>query len=142
MPLTFYYSPFSTSSVTDAVLAELEHGRAEKIADRVKVSLKDSEQRTENYLTKVNPNGLVPALVHDGVQIWESAAITIYLGELFGTDGAEPLFPKPGPARGEALKWIVWGNTHLSANGFAVHAAHGAKDEVRRREPCGTTWIN
>ena len=45
---------------------------------------------------RLNPNGRVPTLVHDGVAIWESAAITIYLGETFGEAESVPrnlLFP-------------------------------------------------
>jgi glutathione S-transferase len=60
---------------------------------------------------KLNPNGKVPLIVHDGVAIWESAAITIYLGETFGVE--KGLYPAPGPKRGEAMKWIVWTNVTL-----------------------------
>ena len=60
---------------------------------------------------KLNPNGSVPTLVHDGVAIWESAAITIYLGETFGVE--TKLWPAAGPKRGEAMKWVVWANVTL-----------------------------
>ena len=49
--------------------------------------------------------------VHDGVAIFESAAIQLYLGELFGV--AKGLYPAPGPKRGEVMKWIVWTNVTL-----------------------------
>jgi glutathione S-transferase len=49
--------------------------------------------------------------VHDGVSIWESAAITIYLGETFGEKAK--LWPAAGPKRGEAMKWVVWTNVSL-----------------------------
>jgi len=60
---------------------------------------------------RLNPNGKVPVLVHDGKAIWESAAITLYLGEIFGI--AKGLYPDPGPERGEAMKWVVWSNVTL-----------------------------
>src|SRR6185312_8799587 len=56
-------------------------------------------------------DGKVLVLVHDGKAIWESAAITLYLGEIFGV--AEGLYPEPGPERGEAMKWVVWSNVTL-----------------------------
>ena len=53
----------------------------------------------------------MPCIVHDGTPIWESAAITIYLGELFGT--AKKLWPEAGPRRGEAMKRVVWTNVSV-----------------------------
>ena len=101
MGLKFYFAPFSTANVTTAVLAELEHGRSEPIAERVEVSLQNGDTRTEQYLTEVNPNGMVPAIVHDDVPIWESSAITMYLGENFGVERKvkEPRLEKERTAR-------------------------------------------
>ena len=53
----------------------------------------------------------VPLLVHDGTAIFESVAIMIHLGETFGVE--KKLFPPPGLARAEALKWLVWCNVSL-----------------------------
>jgi glutathione S-transferase len=50
-------------------------------------------------------------IVHDGTAIFESAAITMYLGETFGVE--KKLYPAPGPKRGEAMKWITWTNVTL-----------------------------
>jgi glutathione S-transferase len=106
MSLTFYYAPFSTASVTDAVLAALG-----LTFERITLNISKGETRTPAYL-KVNPNGTVPTLIHDGVILWESAAITMYLGEVFGI--AAGLYPAAIPQRGEAMKWIVWGNVCLA----------------------------
>jgi glutathione S-transferase len=75
--------------------------------ERVKLDIKAGDNKKPDYL-KIDPNGRVPCIVHDGVSIWESAAITIYLGEMFGT--AKKLWPEAGPHRGEAMKWVVWTN--------------------------------
>src|SRR5580765_4708503 len=83
MSLTFYYSPQSTASLTELVIEELGIP-----VEKVKVDLK-SKERPE--LLKVNANNKVPVIVHDGTPIFESAAITIYLGEQFGT--AKGLWP-------------------------------------------------
>lgn len=106
MSLTFYGAPQSTASLTEAVLAELALD-----CTRVVLDISAGDTRTPEFL-QINPNGRVPVLVHDGVPIWESAAITIYLGELHGV--AAGLYPAAGPARGEAMKWIVWSNVNLA----------------------------
>lgn len=105
MSLTFYYSPMSTATLTDLVLEELAVP-----CERVRIDLRKGETRAQEFL-RVNPNGKVPVLVHDGTAIWESAAITLYLGEIFGV--AKGLYPEPGPERGEAMRWIVWANVSL-----------------------------
>jgi glutathione S-transferase len=105
MSLTFYYAPMSTASITELILEELGVP-----CDRVKLDLQNGDTKKPEYLA-VNPNGKVPCIVHDGTAIWESAALTIYLGETFGVERG--LFPAPGPRRGEAMKWIVWTNVTL-----------------------------
>lgn len=105
MSLTFYYAPMSSASITELVLEELGVP-----CDKVKLDLQKGDTRKPEFLA-VNPNGKVPCIVHDGTAIWESAALTIYLGETFGVERS--LFPAPGPRRGEAMKWIVWTNATL-----------------------------
>src|SRR6185437_3265067 len=95
MSLTFYYSPMSTAVITELVLDELAVP-----CERIRIDLKKGESRTPEFL-RLNPNGKVPMLVHDGIPIWESVAITLYLGEIFGV--AKGLYPEPGPERGEAM---------------------------------------
>ena len=79
--------------------------------ERVQLSLQAGDTLKPEFLN-LNPNGRVPTLVHDGTVLWESAAITLYLGETFGEEPG--LFPPPGPKRGEAMKWIVWSNVTLA----------------------------
>ena len=129
MTLTFYRVPLSTSNATDAIFAELEHSLDTKLCERVELSFKAGDTKAPSFL-KINPNGLVPVLVHDGVPIWESAAITMYLGELYGmkavrdegikagtADEGNQLYPALGPQRGEAMKWIVWTNVTIADAG-------------------------
>jgi glutathione S-transferase len=106
MSLTFYYAPMSTSNITEAVLAELGTP-----CECVKLDISAGDTRKPNFL-KINPNGRVPVIVHEGTPIWESSAITMYLGEVFGVESK--LYPKPGPKRGEAMKWIAWSNVTLA----------------------------
>lgn len=105
MSLVFYYAPMSTASLTTFVVEELGVP-----CERVKLDIRTGETKKSEFL-RVNPNGRVPCIVHDGTPIWESAAITMYLGEMFGVE--KKLYPAPGPKRGEAMKWIVWTNVTL-----------------------------
>ena len=105
MSLTFYYSPQSSASPVHFTLEELGIPY-----DKVIIDIKAGAQKQPEFL-KLNPNGRVPLLVHDGVAIFESAAIQIYLGETFGVE--KGIYPAPGPKRGEVLKWIIWTNVTL-----------------------------
>lgn len=105
MSLVFHYAPFSTASLTHWALEELGIPY-----EKVKLDLQKGEASKPEFLA-LNPNGKVPTLVHDGVPIFESAAIVAYLGETFGVD--KGLYPAPGPRRGEALSWIVWTNVSV-----------------------------
>ena len=102
MSLVFYYAPMSTAVVTHWVLEELGVPY-----EKVKLDFSKGDTKKPDFL-KLNPNGVVPVIVHDGQPIFESAAITIYLGETFGVE--KGLFPAAGPQRGQAMSWIVWGN--------------------------------
>ena len=110
MSLTFYFAPMSTASITTLVLEELGIP-----CERKQLDLKAGDAKKPEYL-RINPNAKVPCIVHDGVAIWESAAITMYLGETFGEKAK--LWPAAGPKRGEAMKWLVW--THVTL-GEAVY---------------------
>ncbi len=105
MSLVFYYAPMSTAGITELVLEELGVPH-----ERVTMDIRKGDTKKPEYL-KVNPNGKVPCIVHDGTVVFESSAITMYLGETFGVD--KKLYPAPGPKRGEAMKWICWTNVTL-----------------------------
>jgi glutathione S-transferase len=105
MSLTFYFAPMSTATLAEIAIEELALP-----CERVKLDLKKGDTKTPAF-TKLNPNQKVPVIVHDGTPIFESTAITMYLGETFGVE--KKLYPAPGPKRGEAMKWIVWTNVTL-----------------------------
>ncbi len=57
------------------------------------VSLKDRENLSPEYLA-LNPNGVVPTLVHDGTPIVNSSVIVEYLDEVFPEHSLTPADPK------------------------------------------------
>ena len=132
MSLMFYGAPMSTASITEAVLVELG-----VVFTHVPIAIGAGDTRTPAFLA-LNPNGRVPVIVHDGTPIWESAAITMYLGEMFGVDAG--LYPPPGPRRGEAMKWIVWANVNVAEAAGRLAAAMPAGSEGAV-EPASRDWI-
>jgi glutathione S-transferase len=78
--------------------------------EKVKVDLAAGDQRKPEYLAN-NPNGKVPLLIADGTPIFESLAILLYLAETYGVE--KGLYPAPGPARANALKWMVWSTVSM-----------------------------
>ncbi len=75
------------------------------------VNLMKGEQKNPEYL-KLNPNGKVPTLVDDGVVMWESIAILLYLSEKFA---AANLLPSAAADRARAFQWLVWQPTTFGA---------------------------
>jgi len=70
----------------------------------VVVDLLAFEQHSPEYL-KLNPNGFVPTLVHDGVPVIESSVICEYLDEVFSTS---PLRPANPHDRARMRVWSKW----------------------------------
>lgn len=63
----------------------------------------------------LNPNGLVPTLIHDDFVLWESHAIVRYLASAFGMGSLCPSDPK---ARASAERWMDWSQSTLDAVTF------------------------
>jgi glutathione S-transferase len=106
MALTFYYWPRSSATRVHWALEELGLPYEKKRLRR-----DEGENRTPTFLA-ISPMGSVPALVDDGVPIFESLAILIHLGERYGIE--KGLWPKLGtPQAGEALSWTVWSTGEL-----------------------------
>lgn len=60
---------------------------------------------------KVNPIGLVPAVIVDGVALRESNTIVRYLATMYGP---EEIYPCEPPARARAEQWMDWANYETS----------------------------
>jgi len=90
----------------------------------------------------VHPLGRIPTLDDDGVIIWESGAILLYLADKFPQAS---LMPKTLPERGRVYQWLTFGETNIHAYpgpmGFQMMRKapekrdHGILDRGRRRMP-------
>jgi glutathione S-transferase len=68
------------------------------------VDLTKMEQKRPEYV-RLNPNGVVPTLVHGERVIYESNVITEYLDDVFPTP---PLYPRDPWERAQAKMWQAW----------------------------------
>ena len=75
-----------------------------------------ADARKPDHL-KINPNGHIPAIDDDGVIIWESMAINLYLAEKYGKP---PLWPASVADHGHAYQWSVWGMTEIEPHLIAI----------------------
>ena len=71
--------------------------------ETVAVDLAKREQKRPEYL-KINPRGLVPALDDDGVIVWDSTAILVYLARKYG---GEQWLPSEAEAMAQVMQWLA-----------------------------------
>jgi glutathione S-transferase len=109
--------------------------------EKREVNLLAGEQKAEEF-RRVHPLGRIPTLDDDGVIIWESGAILLYLADKFAQAN---LMPKTLPERGHVYQWLTFGETNIHAYlgpmGFQMMRKapekrdHGILDRGRRRMP-------
>ncbi len=91
------------------VLAEL--GLTEgKDYERIDAGLEYGINNTPEFL-KINPNGLVPTIDHDGFVLWESSTVIRYLVAYFDPEGK--IFTNDIKNKHSSQKWMDWHATTL-----------------------------
>jgi glutathione S-transferase len=84
----------------------LYHGWRSSASRRVRLCLEEKELAFEGHIVdmtkmehhapeylKINPNGVIPTLIHDGKPLHESGTICEYLDEVFATPSLRPAAP-------------------------------------------------
>ncbi|MEO7094228.1 MAG: glutathione S-transferase family protein [Polyangiales bacterium] len=99
MTYTLYWSPGTASLAVHWLLLEL--GVPHELS---RVDLDGKQQKTDAYL-KLNPNGVVPTLIVDGVPRYESAALVMLLAERHPEAGFMPAIGTA--ARADFLMWTM-----------------------------------
>ncbi|VFU17773.1 Disulfide-bond oxidoreductase YfcG (plasmid) [Methylocella tundrae] len=117
--LKLYYHPTPNSTKVAVLLEELELPYEVETIDIMK-----GEQHTAEF-RKINPNAKVPAIVGDGVTVFDSHAILLYLAEKH-----HKYLPQEIAARAATFSWLEFVATGLSPfSGQAAHFLHYASDE-------------
>ncbi|MGA7541083.1 MAG: glutathione S-transferase family protein [Steroidobacteraceae bacterium] len=99
--LTLYHAPKSRSGSIVWVLEELGVPYATKT-----INIRRADGSGARDPANPHPHGKAPCLEHDGRRVFEIAAITLYLTDLFPQAN---LGPRVGdPKRGEYLSWLAY----------------------------------
>ncbi|WP_146588074.1 glutathione S-transferase family protein [Puniceibacterium confluentis] len=101
--ITLYHSPRSRSSRIVQLVHEMGLDESVDIRD-VTIPRMDGSGQADP--SNPHPEGKVPLLVHDGVEIRESNAIMLYLTDLF--PGSDLGVPVGHPLRGRYLSWLAY----------------------------------
>jgi len=118
--IRFYFHPSPNPMKVALLLGELALP-----FETVAVDIFKGEQHEPAY-RRINPNGKVPAIVDEGITVFDSHAILIYLAEKHGQ-----FLPSDPRARAATLSWLEFVATGLSPfSGQAVHFLHYAPEPV------------
>ncbi|HSV54105.1 MAG TPA: glutathione S-transferase family protein [Burkholderiaceae bacterium] len=98
--IQLHYYPSNASMAPHILLEELGVPFELALVDRTRDAHKSPE-----YL-KLNPNGLIPVLVHDELVLYETAAICLHLADTNGKASLAPAFGTP--QRAHFYKWLMW----------------------------------
>jgi GSH-dependent disulfide-bond oxidoreductase len=115
--IQFYYHP--TPNPSKVALFLEEAGLSYTL---MPVDISRGEQHTAPFRA-INPNAKVPALVDDGIAIFDSSAILLYLARKTGQFMGSP----DTASEAELLSWLMFVGTGLGPfTGQAVHFTHYA----------------
>ncbi|KOF52763.1 MULTISPECIES: glutathione S-transferase family protein [unclassified Achromobacter] len=101
--LTLYHAPRSRSF---RILWLLEELGVPYDTEMVSIRRGDDGHRPPADYIDIHPHGKVPALVHDGVPVFETPAIALYLTDLFPQAGLGPVVGDR--QRGPYLTWLSY----------------------------------
>jgi glutathione S-transferase len=101
--LTLYHAPRSRSFRTLWLLEELGVPYKMKV---VSIRRGDGSGAEEPGYRKIHPHAKVPAIVHDGVPVFETPAIAVYLTDAFPKSGLGPTVVDK--LRGPYLSWLAY----------------------------------
>jgi len=96
--------------------------------ENIEVKTGAEGSRTPEHL-KINPNGHVPVIDDDGLILWESLAINLYLARKHGG----PLAPANLAEEGQMLQWTLWAVWELEPHAQAV-MGHAQTLPVEQRD--------
>jgi len=118
---TLYYFPGNASLMPHMLLREIGAPFELRLVDRA-----NNEQKSAEYL-KLNPSGTIPVLVDDGMPVYETAAISLYLADRHPQAKLAP--PAGSRERGAYYKWMVLISNALQTQFRAWFYAHEFVDD-------------
>ena len=101
--ITLYHAPNSRSTRFVWLLEEIGQPYATKI---VSIRRRDVNITPDPAYRQIHPHGKVPAIDHDGVIVFESSAIALYLADAFPAANLGPTIGDP--RRGRFVTWLAY----------------------------------
>ena len=118
--IQFYFHPSPNPLKVALMLEELQTP-----FELVAIDTFKGEQHQPEFL-KINPNAKVPAIVDDGIVVFDSHAILLHLGTKHGK-----FVPAAPSQHAQMLSWLMFVATGLSPfSGQAVHFQHHAPEPL------------
>lgn len=103
----YFFPPSPNVRKVNAVISHLNI----KDIERKIVNLAKGEHKQPAFLA-INPMGRLPAMADDnGLVLWESNAICLFLCE---RQGDTPLYPRDPRVRADIARWLFWEASSLS----------------------------
>jgi len=96
-----------------------------------------TEAKSPSHL-KLNPNGHVPVLEDDGLVVWESMAINLYLAEKYGKNS---LWPSEPAARASIYQWSFWAMTEVEPHLLTIMRNRVMAPPEQRDEKAAQTAV-
>lgn len=97
--------------------------------EHVDVTINHEKARCKaSWYQDLNPNARVPTIDDNGVVLWESAAINLYLAERYQSE----LWPKDLAARGRLLQWTFFVTSDIEPDMVAIRMHRQVLPEQRR----------
>jgi len=104
----------------------------------VRMSISDSDigkvhnQVKSDWFLEINPNGRIPAITHDGFNVFETTAILLYLQATFDKENKFGASPEKDPkGYSEILQWLCFAHGGIGPmQGQAGHFLRAAPEQI------------
>jgi len=112
--LKLYTFPTPNGQSISVFLEELKAAYGGPEYEVVKMSLADSDKGVKHnhvkndWFLKINPNGRIPAITHNGFNVFETSAILTYLAQVFDKDNKFSADVTDIKGHSEDMQWLFF----------------------------------
>ncbi|KZS86855.1 glutathione S-transferase [Sistotremastrum niveocremeum HHB9708] len=136
-PITLYTAPTANGFAVSILLDELKTIYGGPDYEVIKMSIRDQDfgvkhnQVKNDWFIKLNPNGRIPTIVHDGFSVFETSAIILYLAAQFDKECKFSSDPSDTLKYSEELQWLFFAHGGIGPmEGQALHFIKWAPEDI------------
>ena len=139
MSVHLYTAPTANGFPISIFLEELkDHSLLPNGYEVTKMSISDADigkvhnQVKSPWFLEINPNGRIPAIKHDGFNVFETSAILLYLAATFDKENQFGYDPRENPKEySEMLQWMFFAHGGIGPmQGQANHFKFSAPEKM------------